>query len=153
MRKCFRRVLRLSPVTILSHRPGFNAGLADVEVVGCQVAPRPVHHQIPIYPFVIVFPSTFHTHLRTAFIRMSKELNLETFQWKWCCMREFGILALNCTLTRSSLLTCILEVKCAVVGLANSTVCFVRGSVIIIGDCVQWARCRQVIYLLVHPLD
>ena len=29
MRKCFRRVLRLSPVTILSRRPGFYAGLAD----------------------------------------------------------------------------------------------------------------------------
>jgi len=80
MRKCFRRVLRLSPVTVLFRRPGFNAGLTDVEVMGCQVAPRPVHHQIPIYPLVIIFSSTFHTHIRTAFIRMSKELDVETLQ-------------------------------------------------------------------------
>jgi len=51
MRKCFCRVLRLFPVTILSRRPEFYAGLADVEVVGCKLAPREVYHQIPIFSF------------------------------------------------------------------------------------------------------
>jgi hypothetical protein len=127
MRKCFRRVLRLSAVTILSRRPGFYAGLADVEVVRCKVAPRQVYHQIPICPFAIIFPSAFHTHLRSAFIRMSKELNAGTFQYKWCCLRNF-FFASNSSLTRGSLLTCILEVKCVVVGVANNTVCFIFGS-------------------------
>jgi hypothetical protein len=49
VRKCFRRVLPLSAVTILPRRPGFCTGLVDVEVVGYKVAPRQVYYQIPIF--------------------------------------------------------------------------------------------------------
>jgi len=77
VRKCFRRVLPLFPVAILSRRPGFYTGLADVEVVGCEVVPRQVYYQIPIFfSFCHCLPIDIPHSSSYSFYQDVKRINL-----------------------------------------------------------------------------